>query len=203
MQLSRPLIAILRGIEPDEAAEIAAALIKAGIDRIEVPLNSPRPLDSIARMASAHGDRAEIGAGTVLSSREVAEVARAGGRLIVSPNCDTEVISATKKSGLKSFPGVLTPSECFAALAAGADGLKLFPASMIGVDGLKAIRAVLPAATEFYVVGGVGPGNFEAWLRAGATGFGIGTSLYTPGLGLAEIAARAASIVAAFDEAAG
>ena len=159
--MSREIIAILRGITPPEAFGIAKTLVEAGIDRIEVPLNSPDPFDSIARMLDAVGDKAQIGAGTVLDVQAVERLAQMKAHMVVSPDTNASVIVATKQAGMMSFPGIMTPSECFAALQAGADGLKLFPASLLGIGGLKAIGAVLPKGTKTYAVGGVGPEDFS------------------------------------------
>lgn len=200
--MTRPLIAILRGLTPDLASAMAQALVDAGITQIEVPLNSPQPLDSIRAMFATVGDAALIGAGTVLTPADVAAVAGAGGRLIVSPDTDADVIRATKAAGMLSYPGALTPTECFRALKSGADGIKVFPAFQMGQDGLRALRAVLPASVPVFMVGGVGADDFADWRAAGASGFGLGTGLYKPGFTVAEVAARARDIVTAWDRSA-
>ena len=199
--MTLPLIAILRGLMPNEAIAITAALVEAGITRIEVPLNSPEPLTSIAMMVRKFGSSAEIGAGTVLTQAEVDAVAYAGGKFVVSPNCDPAVVRRSKGLGLGSWPGVFTATECFTALAAGADGLKIFPASVMGPDGLQALRAVLGPETQIYAVGGVGPADFSTWVRAGATGFGIGGKLFSPGSSPQTVAKTAAECVTALKQA--
>jgi 2-dehydro-3-deoxyphosphogalactonate aldolase len=198
----RPLIAILRGIRPDEAEAVFEALTGNGIGLIEVPLNSPDTFASIATMAKLSKGRAEVGAGTVLTIEDVARVKAAGGRMVVSPNYDAGVIRATKAAGMVSYPGVFTPSEAFGALAAGADALKFFPAEVLGAGGVKAISAVLPKGTVLLAVGGVDAANIGAWLRAGIAGFGIGSSLLNPGMSAAEVGDKARAMVAAYDAAA-
>jgi 2-dehydro-3-deoxyphosphogalactonate aldolase len=194
-----PLVAILRGLAPEQAPAIGAALVDAGFRILEVPLNSPRPLESIALLADAFGDRCLVGAGTVLTPAQVTDVARAGGRLIVMPHADTAVISAARAAGLRCTPGVATPTEAFAALAAGADALKLFPAEQLPPPVLKAWRSVLPAGTALLPVGGITPERMAAYRGAGAAGFGIGSALYAPGMEAAEVARRASSFVDAWN----
>ncbi|MCD9147422.1 2-dehydro-3-deoxy-6-phosphogalactonate aldolase [Pseudophaeobacter flagellatus] len=196
----RNLVAILRGVTPADVTAIAGRLIEAGILQIEVPLNSPDPLESIALLAQAFDDTALIGAGTVLTPQDVARVQAAGGRLIVSPDTNPEVIRASKAAGLVSYPGAMTPTECFAALRAGADGLKLFPGALIGPAGLKAVRAVLPPETTVLAVGGAEPDSFAQWRAAGANGFGLGAALYRPGDKAQDVAIRAQKVVRAYDE---
>lgn len=192
-----PLVAILRGVQPDEVVAIADALVEAGFALIEVPLNSPRPLDSIARLAGRYPAPVLIGAGTVLRVDEVAAVAGAGGQLIVSPNTDSAVIAASVARGLVSLPGYFTPSEAFAALAAGAHGLKLFPAEGASPAVLKAQRAVLPPQVPLFAVGGVTPATLPSWRAAGAVGAGLGSALYRPGATPAEVGAAARDFIAA------
>jgi 2-dehydro-3-deoxyphosphogalactonate aldolase len=198
--MSREIVAILRGLTPPEAAPMAEALMEAGIERIELPLNSPDPYRSIGAMLRVARGRGAIGAGTVLAPEDVRRLKEIGARMVVSPDTNPRVIVATKMAGMESWPGVLTPTEAFTALRNGADGLKLFPAAMLGPAGLAALRAVLPAGTRLLVVGGVRPEGFAAWRAAGATGFGIGSALYAPGDAPADVAARAREMVAAFDE---
>lgn len=192
-----PLVAILRGIEPHEAESIAGALIDAGFSMIEVPLNSPDPLTSIEAIARRFGGDAVIGAGTVLDTSQVRAVRDAGGTLIVSPNTDPQVITAAAEAEMVVLPGYFTPSEGFAALKAGATGLKLFPAEAATPAVLKAQRAVLPRDTPVLVVGGIAPDNMTPWREAGAAGFGLGSALYKPGRSAADVASAAAAFVAA------
>lgn len=197
-----PLVAILRGLEPAQAVEVAEAIVAAGFDILEVPLNSPEPFKSIGAIAAALGDRALVGAGTVLAVEQVDALADIGARLVVSPNCNPQVIARSARQGMVSLPGVLTPSEMFAALDAGASGLKIFPAELFSPAAVKAVKAVLPAAAPVYVVGGIHADNMRDYLAAGAAGFGMGSALFKPGKPLDQIATDAAAIVAAFKAAA-
>ena len=191
-----PLIAIVRGMSPDEAEAIGEAIQQSGIRIIEVPLNSPDPLVSIERLAKTFGDSMLVGAGTVLSVDQVARVRDAGGRIIVSPNTNADVIAASADAGLVSSPGYFTPSEAFAAIGAGATSLKLFPAEAATPSVLKAHLAVLPREVPLMVVGGVKPDNMRSWLDAGASGFGLGSGLYKPGQSAAETLEKARAYVA-------
>ena len=196
-----PLVAILRGLEPEEAEPVGEALFEAGLRIIEVPLNSPQPLRSIEILARRLGDRATIGAGTVTTGAQVPEVREAGGTLIVSPHVDERVIAATVEARLVSLPGFCTPTEAFAALGAGATGLKLFPAEGSAPAVLRAMRAVLPPEVPVLPVGGVTPEAMAGWLAAGASGFGLGSALYRNGSSAAEVRARAEEFVAALKDA--
>ncbi len=192
-----PLVAILRGLTPDTAEPVVGALIDAGFRIIEVPLNSPDPLDSIARLARRFGDRAVIGAGTVLTPEQVDQVQAAGGRLIIAPNFDPAVARAAARHRLIYGPGVATVSEAFAALQAGAAVLKLFPAEMIPPIAVKAMRAVLPRDARVLPVGGIAPGTMAPYLAAGADGFGLGSALYKPGMTADQVGANARDFVTA------
>ena len=195
------LIAILRHLTPQQAESVADVLITAGITRIEVPLNSPQPLESIKLMSRAFQGKAVIGAGTVVHVDQVNQVNDAGGQFIVSPNCDPTVIKRTKSLRMASFPGVLTPTECYMALHAGADALKVFPAFILGLSGLRAIKTILPKDTDLYAVGGIEPDVFSDWLEAGVAGFGLASELYKPEWSLEEIKGRAEQAVSAFNDA--
>ena len=199
--MQRELIAILRGIEPSEVHDITQVLIGAGITKIEVPLNSPQPFQSIEKMVNTFGSDTTIGAGTVLHQDQVKTLAEIGCQMVISPNADPDVIRASKTAGLLSYPGVFTPTECFSALNNGADGLKFFPAFKLGLDGFQALKAVLPKSANTYAVGGVGAPDFKAWKAAGITGFGVGSNVYKPGMSVADIASNAATLVAAYDAA--
>jgi 2-dehydro-3-deoxyphosphogalactonate aldolase len=193
------LVAILRGIRPQEAVAIASTLEACGVAIIEIPLNSPDPLASIATLARRFGERLLIGAGTVLTEAQVAEVAAAGGRLIVTPHADPLVTRAAKLHGMLAVPGFFTPAEAFAMLAAGADALKLFPAEAGSPAMLRALRAVLPVGTQVFPVGGMDASNLLAWQAAGAAGFGIGSAIYRPGDSPATVQAKASALITALD----
>lgn len=191
-----PLIAILRGLRPEEAESIGMALVNAGISIIEVPLNSPEPLESIRRLACSFGEKALIGAGTVTRVEDVARLCEAGGKLMVAPNMDVRVISAAKAAGLIAIPGVATPTEAFLALEAGADGLKLFPAETLGPISLQAWRAVLPVDSLLIPVGGVDETTIADWHKAGASAFGIGSALFKPGATAEDVTKRTRRLLA-------
>jgi 2-dehydro-3-deoxyphosphogalactonate aldolase len=193
-----PLVAILRGVTPDEVVAVGRALVDAGFAIVEVPLNSPTPLESIRRLADALGANTLVGAGTVTGTAQVRDVAHAGGRLVVSPHCDLEVVRAAKSAGLACTPGIATPTEGFAALAAGADALKLFPAELLTPTVLKALRSVFPEETRFLPVGGITPDNMAPYVAAGAAGFGLGSALYKRGDAPDAVAAKARTFVDAW-----
>ena len=195
-----PLVAILRGVTPDEADSIAAVIVESGFGAIEVPLNSPDPFASIELIARLFGDKVLVGAGTVLEPSQVDEVAQAGAKLVVAPNADSAVIERAAKLGLIAVPGVATMTEAFAALKAGASGLKLFPGEALGPDVVKAWRAVLPKETQLYPVGGVTPERMGPYRRAGASGFGIGSALYRPGASVEEVRRSAETFVKAWND---
>jgi 2-dehydro-3-deoxyphosphogalactonate aldolase len=192
-----PLVAILRGVKPEEVAAIGKALEQKGIAIVEVPLNSPRPMESIGLLARAFGDRLLIGAGTVMTEGQVAHIAAAGGRIIVTPHADAAIVRAAKQQGLLAMPGFFTPAEAFAMLAAGADALKLFPAEAASPAALRAMRAVLPSGTAVLPVGGIDASTMAAWKEAGAAGFGIGSGIYKPGDSPEAVAAKAHRLVSA------
>jgi 2-dehydro-3-deoxyphosphogalactonate aldolase len=192
-----PLVAILRGLKPSEAQAIGAVLVEAGFRLIEVPLNSPQPLESIALLRKQF-PQALVGAGTALNPQDVRDVAAAGGELIVAPNFNREVVVETVRLGMVSLPGIMTPTEAFAALDAGAHGLKLFPAELASPAVVKAMLAVLPKGTPLVPVGGIGADNLQGWHAAGAAGFGLGSSLYRPGDDVAAVKVKAAAVVAAY-----
>jgi len=188
------LVAILRGLAPDRAPEVGAALVTAGFRTLEVPLNSPQPFDTIKLLAAAHGAECQIGAGTVLTTHDVDRVHAAGGRLIVAPNCDVAVIRHALQLGMRVLPGIATATEAFVAIHAGATELKLFPAATYGPRHLKALKSVLPAHVKVYPVGGIGSQDIGAWLGSGADGFGFGSELFTPAYTLAEVSTRARAL---------
>lgn len=198
--MSTGLVAILRGITPDEAVAVGEALVDAGFAGIEVPLNSPDPFASVTLLADAFGDRVLVGAGTVLAADDVRRAADAGARIIVSPNADPEVIATTVGLGLRSYPGVATPTEAFTALGAGARSLKLFPSSAVGISGMKAWRAVLPPDVELLPVGGVEASNLAEWAAAGAGGAGLGSCLYRPGDSAEQVRRSAEELVRAWKD---
>ena len=199
MNRNRELIAILRGLTLERCAIVSEILIAEGFTKLEVPLNSPNPIKTISEMQNSFGNSVTIGAGTVTNVSEVNELSDLGCQMIVSPNTDTEVIKATKNKGMLSFPGAFTPSECFSAINAAADGIKIFPAFKLGIEGFKALKAVLPSKLKTYAVGGINENHFSDWLDAGVTGFGIGSNLFHPSMSEDEIQLAARKIILAYD----
>src|SRR3954470_3745528 len=197
--MKRPLVAILRGVKPDEAEDIVSALIDNGMTAIEIPLNSPDPFRSIEIAVRKAPAGILVGAGTVLTVDDVERLHQVGGRLMVSPNVDVDVIARARAHGMVTMPGVFTPTEALLAARAGASSLKFFPASVLGAAGITAIRAVLPADTMIAAVGGVSDANFADYVKAGVVAFGLGSSLYKPGMTAAEVAARAKATIEAYD----
>ena len=198
--MSRNIIAILRGIKPEEVLDIVHVIVDSGITQVEVPLNSPRAFESIELIRDEFKGSIQFGAGTVTDVEQVEILSRIGVDFIVSPNFEYNVVKATKEAGILSYPGVITPTECFSALNSGADGLKFFPASLLGEANLIAIKAVLPSDIPIYMVGGVGPENFSSWFKAGASGFGIGSGIYKAGESASAVAKKAESIILSYDE---
>jgi len=196
---NRELIAILRGLTLDRYAIVGEILIAEGFSKLEVPLNSPNPMKTISEMQNSFGNSVIIGAGTVTNVSEVNELSNLGCQMIVSPNTDIEVIKATKNKGMLSFPGAFTPSECFSAINAAADGIKIFPAFKLGIEGFKALKAVLPSNLKTYAVGGINETHFSDWLDAGVTGFGIGSNLFHPSMSEDDIQLAARKIILAYD----
>ena len=199
MNRNRELIAILRGLTLERCAIVSEILIAEGFTKLEVPLNSPNPMKTISEMQNSFGNSVTIGAGTVTNVSEVNELSDLGCQMIVSPNTDTEVIKATKNNGMLSFPGAFTPSECFSAINAAADGVKIFPAFKLGIEGFKALKAVLPSDLKTYAVGGINETHFSDWLDAGVTGFGIGSNLFHPSMSEDDIQLAARKIILAYD----
>lgn len=199
--VKRPLVAILRGVQPNEVEALASVLIESGFEMIEVPLNSPEPFVSIEKLCKRFGQDAFIGAGTVLSATDCARVADVGGRLMVSPNVDVDVLAVAASRGMVTMPGVFSPSEAFLALRSGASALKFFPASVLGPSGIAAIRAVLPKDAVIGAVGGVSDKNFSDYVKAGIQAFGLGSSLYRPGMTADELRVTAQASVQAYDRA--
>jgi 2-dehydro-3-deoxyphosphogalactonate aldolase len=199
MSKNRELIAILRGLTLDRCVKVSEILIAEGFSKLEVPLNSPNPMETISKMQNSFGNSVTIGAGTVTNVSEVSQLSKIGCQMIVSPNTDTEVIKATKNGGMLSFPGAFTPSECYSAINSAADGLKIFPAFKLGVKGFKALKAVLPNNLKTYAVGGIDETHFSDWLDAGATGFGIGSNLFHSYMSDDDIQSAAKKFVLAYD----